>query len=96
MKANKILLPAIVIVLLVGLLTINDYVIARVAMESAPQRIDTRVLTVVKAICDHSRVIMDGEAENACGIAQDTTNTEYLCRSYSTTVDCWVEDKQGE
>lgn len=48
----------------------------------------------VKAICDYSRTVTSGEAEEACGIAQDINKMEYLCKTKgSKTIDCWVEQK---
>ncbi len=45
----------------------------------------------VQAVCDYSRSISSEHAEKACGIAQDTSNTEYLCNQSAST--CWVETK---
>lgn len=62
-------------------------------LEHAPQENEKRVHSVVKKVCDYSRERTSGEAEEACGIAQDDTLTRYVCPSYKApTSQCIVED----
>lgn len=75
--------------------TIAVHCIVYAILCSAPQENATRVNDTVKAICDYSRSVISGEAEEACGIAQDRSQTEYICTSVNPTADCWVEDKRG-
>lgn len=49
--------------------------------------------TVVKSICDYSRTVHSGDWEEACGMAQDNSSTEYRCDSTAATARCWVEEK---
>lgn len=66
-------------------------------MSAAPQETNARVLRTVKAICDISHVSDDGALEDACGAAQDASNTEYICEQPNSTVNfCHVDDKKGE
>lgn len=50
----------------------------------------------VLAVCEQSRLVNSGEWEEACGIAQDNTNTEFLCeaRDNNPGTRCWVENKE--
>lgn len=43
------------------------------------------------AICNTAHNEINGASEEACGAAQDTTHTEYLCSS--TGQYCWLEVK---
>lgn len=47
----------------------------------------------VKSVCDYARGHDDGESEEACGIAQDQSSTEYVCDSRNIDAHCWVERK---
>ena len=61
----------------------------------APQENEVRVNYTVKSICDWSRSVQSRDAEKACGIAQDKSQTEYLCPSYNAPNNkCWIEDKR--
>lgn len=93
MKAFIIVLAA---VLATVVATIAVHCIVYAILSSAPQETDYRVNKTVKAVCDYSRSIISGEAEEACGIAQDQSNTEYICSSYAVDAVCWIEDKRGE
>lgn len=69
------------------------YGLAYFFMSVAPQENTRRVLDTVQAVCDYSRGIDSGEAEEACGIALDTSNTDYRCPSYDApTQQCVVVD----
>lgn len=76
--------------------TIAVHYIVYAILSSAPQENATRVNDTVKAICDYSRSVISDEAEEACGIAQDESQTEYICSSYAVDTACWIEDKRGE
>jgi hypothetical protein len=64
-------------------------------VSSLTPRIYTTDNDAVKSVCDYSHNYQGikgaGEWEQACGLAQDATNTEYLCDKTLTT--CWVENK---
>jgi hypothetical protein len=63
-------------------------------LSTAPQENSNRVLATVKAVCDYGRDTTSGESEEACGIALDTSHTEYNCNSYTApTHTCWVEER---
>lgn len=48
-------------------------------------------LTVVEAVCDYSHNVDSGAWEDACGLAQDSINAEYICDSKGIT--CQAEMK---
>jgi hypothetical protein len=50
-------------------------------------------LKTVSEVCDYSRRIDNGPAEEACGIAQDTSKTAFTCDSTAMTADCRAEFK---
>lgn len=75
--------------------TIALHMIVYAILCSAPQENALRTLNVVEDICDYSRSVVSGEWEEACGMAQDTAEAEYICDSVNPTADCWVEDKRG-
>lgn len=65
-------------------------------MSEAPQENTKRVTSTVYQVCEISRHQDDnGALEDACGAAQDVSNTEYLCSKWDGTHPrvCWVEDK---
>lgn len=85
----------IVVILVTAILTIAVHCIVYAILNSAPQENTTRVNETVKAICDWSRDMQSGAAEEACGIAQDKSMTEYMCPSYDApNIKCWIEDKR--
>lgn len=68
------------------------YVVVYTIMMITPQENDTRVRETVRAVCSYSRDITDGEAEEACGIAQDKSFTRWQCPSAeAATNTCTVE-----
>lgn len=84
-----------------GCLFLLGYGLTYAILGSAPQENSKRVKATVEAVCDYSRDRVSGELEEACGIAQDTSNTVYRCpkgkdgANYSApTSQCWVEDRQ--
>lgn len=52
-------------------------------------------IAYVYTVCNNSRQELDSEAEQACGDAQDATNTEFLCEANNMlpTTHCWLEVK---
>ena len=50
---------------------------------------DTAAMNYVQDTCDYARGTLNGADEARCGLAQDTTHTEYLCKNSH----CWVEAK---
>lgn len=44
-------------------------------------------------VCDRSHSVISGRLEEACTIAQESNDTEYLCNSYRPDAFCWVELK---
>lgn len=51
-------------------------------------------LTVVESICGYSRTVQSGEWEDACGVAQDSINAEYICDKEVHR--CWAELKKEQ
>jgi hypothetical protein len=45
---------------------------------------------MVQLVCMRAHNETDGDSEEACGLAQDQTRTEFLCSRSGT---CWVEQK---
>jgi len=54
-----------------------------------------KVKSTVYTVCDYSRQVNSGQAEQACGLAQDAGQAKYLCRDRNSSKDnkCWVELK---
>lgn len=76
--------------------TIAFHLIIYALLITAPQENADRVMLTVKEVCDYARNTINGESEEACGIAQDVSQTEYLCNHTAVDNYCWVEDKRGE
>lgn len=45
-------------------------------------------------VCSYSRTVNSGDWEEACGMAQDSTETEFICESIKSNARCWVENKE--
>lgn len=56
-------------------------------------RVQNNVRAYVYAVCEDAHLKVDGVGEQACGDAQDKTNTEFLCTNPSEQAACWVEIK---
>lgn len=56
--------------------------------------IENNAVATVYDICSYSRTVQSGEWEEACGMAQDSSNTEFLCSSIKDNAHCWVESKE--
>ena len=76
--------------------TIALHMIVYAILMTAPQENAARVTDTVKAVCDYARGTIDGESEEACGIALDKSHTEYICTSYEPEAECHVIDKRGQ
>lgn len=60
-------------------------------LDRCEQNGSNRLKDAVKAVCDYAHNQTNGETEEACGRAQDASNTEYLCDKNGNN--CWVEVK---
>lgn len=87
MKINKVLIALyIVLALMVG---------AVVAQRIEQSNSRAALAGTVKYICDYSRSVHSGEAEEACGIAQDVNGLDYNCPSFNSSVlSCTVTEKK--
>ena len=84
---------AAIMVLTFGFIISN--VVTYHILSTAPQENTSRLLHTVKAVCDYSRDIHSTYAEEQCGVAQDESQTEYICPAYTApTTQCTVEDKR--
>lgn len=54
-----------------------------------------RTMRAVYAVCNNSRLVINGQLEQACGDAQSASDTEFLCdqNNQDPTTHCWVELK---
>lgn len=50
---------------------------------------DAAAISYVQDTCDYARGTINSEDEARCGLAQDVTHTNYLCKNSR----CWVEAK---
>lgn len=52
-------------------------------------------MRAVYTICNESRLVINGQLEQACGDAQTASSTEFLCSANNQDPDthCWVELK---
>lgn len=82
------LTPLIALTLAVALVVTGQYAEAR-KDERAAKR------DYVYQLCNDARQELSGASEEACGQAQDSTNTEFLCEAnnMSPSTYCWVEWK---
>lgn len=50
----------------------------------------------VFAVCSQSRLVDSGEWEAACGMAQDESDTEFICEANNNnpSTHCWVTTKE--
>lgn len=75
-----------------GLLVITLCEVAYIAGMYNPM--ENKAVAAVYDICSHSRTVLSGEWEEACGMAQDASSTEFLCNGITITATCWVESKE--
>lgn len=54
-----------------------------------------KTIRAVYAVCNNSRLVTNGQLEQACGDAQTASSTEFLCEhnNQDPTTHCWVELK---
>lgn len=52
-------------------------------------------MRAVYAVCNESRLVTNGQLEQACGDAQDASSSEFLCdqNNQDPSTHCWVELK---
>jgi hypothetical protein len=86
MIMNKTLLMTATSLPLLALSGLASYYFTYFMFSVAPQENATRVNNTVLAICDNSIQTNDF---TPCRIAQEQSNTEFLCNSSG----CWVEKK---
>ena len=75
-----------------GLLVLTAIEFAYIAGMYNPM--ENKAQAAVMDICNYSRTVQSGEWEEACGMAQDSSNTEFLCSDTTITATCWVEVKE--
>lgn len=85
---NLILVLGVSVVLAVVLGVTGNYLYERHLNDQA------RSIELVQLVCDNAHNEINGASEQACGLAQDQTHTEYLCDHYKNVPDvCYVEAK---
>jgi hypothetical protein len=83
-KTDKIL-----IVIFIGVLMalLSGAYNAQVELSKKRSQDRSMATELVQTVCDMAHNEINKQSEEACGLAQDTTKLEYLCRSNI----CWVE-----
>jgi capsule polysaccharide export protein KpsE/RkpR len=54
-----------------------------------------RITRAVYSVCNSSRLVTNGQLEQACGNAQSVSDTEFICdhNNQDPSTHCWVELK---
>jgi hypothetical protein len=54
-----------------------------------------KTMRAVYAVCNNSRLVINGQLEQACGDAQTASSTEFVCdhNDQNPSTHCWVELK---
>jgi hypothetical protein len=84
MKKNMLVSSFYLLVIVLAVIVIGQY-------RDSQKLLGANKIKYVQTICDKAHNEVSGQSEQACGDAQDRTNTEYLCNQTGTS--CWVEEK---
>lgn len=87
MKNNLINLGLVASLALLTWVAVGQY------HEASSNADNARKVQLVQMTCDKAHHEFSGASEEACGQAQDSTDTEYLCASAQPDASCWVEVK---